>query len=65
MKKLFNFIIFFYFFSFAFAERLEKIHLLKDKVSQGFNQMIKEENLNKEQIKLYSKELHKDNDQCG
>ena len=38
----------------------EKIHLLKDKVSQGFNQMIKEENLNKEQIKLYSKELHKE-----
>ena len=29
MKKLFNFIIFFLFFSFAFAERLEKIVIEK------------------------------------
>lgn len=38
----------------------EKIRLLKDKVTQGFNQMIKEENLDREQINLYSKELRKE-----
>lgn len=38
----------------------EKIHLLKNKVTQGFKQMIKEENLDREQINLYSKELRKE-----
>jgi DNA polymerase III alpha subunit len=38
----------------------EKIQLLKNKVKQGFNQMIEEEHLNKEQINLYSKELRKE-----
>ena len=38
----------------------EKIRLLKDKVTQGFKQMIKEENLDREQINLYSKELRKE-----
>ena len=37
-----------------------KIQLLKTKVTQGFNQMIKDEHLNKEQIELYSKELRKE-----